>query len=466
MLYEFSDDYSDDEKFVVDEKYKKYNAITRSLIEKAKEVLMNKAMTHVNKASDTRIFNLKEMKKIPDEVKIELFEEYAEAWDAHHQNLEKIKKVAKELSTAEKLNKYVIEHMDDNLMSFEEFIKVIKSWKLGTKSRKDWYDEYKKLYFNQPGKTIEIKETVSDFGNGFKRKQGMKEIKNNELTNVVKNHFDLKSNKKYHLHKVAAPGTWIIDLMIAKPLTYLIAIEVNTRYCCAVVLNEKLNDKDEFAKGDVKKTTSYLRALNRIKNNGLKYLIGDGEGAFNSKLANEYYKDMDMKFYGVERQYENYLPEFMPKVKKTSSPYHTSLSLIDRVIKTIRDMAYNMKIGVITPRVMNEILNQYNNAYHSTLTKYAGFKVSPKMVHEDKDLEIMIYNKIRAQNYNIVHSSGFLLNPGVKVKVYNDKKDLEKRRSVIRPGVHTVVKFANGKYEIKDELGKITKVPRFKLMIE
>ena len=449
---------------MVDEKYKKYNVITRSLIERAKEELMKKATTHVRKASDTQIFKLEIMKKIPDEVKIELFEQYADAWDAHHQNLEKVKKVAKELSTAEKLKKYVIEHMDDNLMSFEEFIKVIKSWKLGKKTRKEWYDEYKKLYFNQPGKTIEIKETVSDFGNGFKRKRGMEEIKNNE----IKNHFNLKDNKKYHLHRVGVPGTWIIDLMIAKPLTYLVAIEVNTRYCCAEVLNTMLNDKGEFAKGDVKKTTSYLRALNRIKNktHGLKYLIGDGERAFNSKLANEYYKDMDMKFYGVERQYENYLPEFMPKVKKKSSPYHTSLALIDRVIKTIRDMAYNMKIGVITPRVMNEILNQYNNTYHSTLTKYAGFKVTPKMVHEDKDLELMIYNKIRASNYNIIHSSGFLLKPGVKVKVYNDKKGLEKRRSVIRPGVHTVVKFANGKYSIKDEKGKITKVPRFKLMIE
>ena len=42
MLYEFSDDYSDDEKFVVDEKYKKYSVITRSLIKSAKEELMKK----------------------------------------------------------------------------------------------------------------------------------------------------------------------------------------------------------------------------------------------------------------------------------------------------------------------------------------------------------------------------------------------------------------------------------------
>ena len=204
MLYEFSDDYSDDEKFVADEKYKKYNVMTRSLIEKAKEELMKKAMTHVRKASDTQIFKLEIMKRIPDEVKIELFEEYADAWDLNHQNLEKVKKVAKELSTAEKLEKYVIEHMDDNLMSFEEFIKVIKSWKLGNKTRKAWYDEYKKLYFNQPGKTIEIKETVKEFGNGFKRKRGMEEIKNNE----IKNHFNLKDNKKYHLHTGCS---WYLD---------------------------------------------------------------------------------------------------------------------------------------------------------------------------------------------------------------------------------------------------------------
>ena len=58
MLYEFSDDYSDDEKFVVDEKYKNYSIITRSLIEKAKEELMKKAMTHVRKASAEQIFKL------------------------------------------------------------------------------------------------------------------------------------------------------------------------------------------------------------------------------------------------------------------------------------------------------------------------------------------------------------------------------------------------------------------------
>ena len=92
----------------VDEKMNNYRIQMR--VKNAREELMKKAISHVNKASADRIFALKIMNGIPDDIRIKLFEEYAEAWDAHHQNLEKVKKIAKELSTAEKLKKYVIEH--------------------------------------------------------------------------------------------------------------------------------------------------------------------------------------------------------------------------------------------------------------------------------------------------------------------------------------------------------------------
>ena len=68
---------------------------------------------------------------------------------------------------------YRIEHMEDNIMDFEEFIEVINGWNLGNKTRKEWYEEYKKLYFNQPGKVVEIKEEIRELKNGFKTKQGM-----------------------------------------------------------------------------------------------------------------------------------------------------------------------------------------------------------------------------------------------------------------------------------------------------
>ena len=143
-------------------------------VKNAREELMKKAKTHVKKASANQIFALKIMNGIPDDIKVELFEEYLMKWDLNHselQDLEKIKKVAKKESTIEKLKRFVIEHMEDNIMDFEEFSKVIKNWNLGKRTRKEWYEEYKKLYFNQPGKVVEIKEEIRELKNGFKTKQ-------------------------------------------------------------------------------------------------------------------------------------------------------------------------------------------------------------------------------------------------------------------------------------------------------
>ena len=78
------------------------------------------------------------------------------------------------------------------------------------------------------------------------------------------------------------------------------------------------------------------------------------------------------------------------KNEEKTSPYHTSLSIVDRVIRTIRDMAYHLQSGLITPKI---ILDEYNNTYYSILSKYADFKVTPMMAHKDRRLEEMIAQK-------------------------------------------------------------------------
>lgn len=45
-----------------------------------------------------------------------------------------------------------------------------------------------------------------------------------------------------------------------------------------------------------------------------------------------------------------------------TEPLHNSLGIIDRVIRTLRDMAYTAKIPKITPDVMDDLVYQYNNA--------------------------------------------------------------------------------------------------------
>ena len=80
------------------------------------------------------------------------------------------------------------------------------------------------------------------------------------------------------------------------------------------------------------------------------YIIGDGEKCFNSNKAKAFYKNQDqkheIKFIKVERVETNYKPqhEIKENKKPKTEPYHTSLSIIDRAIRTIRDMAYNMEV--------------------------------------------------------------------------------------------------------------------------
>ena len=125
-----------------------------------------------------------------------------------------------------------------------------------------------------------------------------------------------------------------------------------------------------------------------------------------------------------------------------------------------------MRIGVITPNIMNDIVKQYNHAPHKGLSKWAGFAVTPKMVNDDPDLEEYIVRRICQANYNVMNTPGFKLNEGVHVKVYKEKDSMNKRRSIIQPGDFVINGFRNGLYEVNGIVnGKnmIQMIPRYKL---
>ena len=129
-------------------------------------------------------------------------------------------------------------------------------------------------------------------------------------------------------------------------------------------------------------------------------------------------------------------------------------------------MAYNMKIGIITPNIMAEIVNQYNNAPHKGLSKWAGFLVTPKMVNDDPELEDYIVRKICQENFNVMNKPGFVLNKGTHVKVYNNKDVMNKRRSIIQPGDFVINGFRNGLYGVQGRVNGINMtqwIPRYKL---
>ena len=441
----------------------------------AREDLMSKVYKNQNETGKKAAYDLKSFRPLLEEDKQKIYLEYKKAWDEAHPEKEKPKK-PKEKSFKERLNEYVILHNGDNeLLTFEDFVNVTSGWNKGRKSLESWYKEYQDKYFQQPGAKIEIQNVELTGLFGFKGKDKIRALKllNPELKEEkgkITSSFPLKENiKRFQLHRVAERNTWMIDLMelyIKKkqPLKYLIAINVNTKYLYAQILNVMLS-KTEFSKDKLKATMSYLRALQKLIDKGMKveHLIGDGEGAFKSDESKMFYETHNISFSPVERQPKGAYPDFMKyeqkKAKKTE-PLHSSLGIVDRVIRTIRDMAYNMNIGVITPEVMDEIVNQYNNAPHRGLSKWAGFSVTPKMVNDDPELENYIVRRILQANWEIKNNVEFNINDGVNVKVYNMTDNKMKRRSVIRPGEFKVIGKKNGLYEVEGKLNGVSGEPQ------
>ena len=297
---------------------------------------------------------------------------------------------------------------------------------------------------------------------GFKDKNKYKfydrELK--QIPSQITNYFPSISEnlKRYGLHKIAPKGTYIIDEMSYNEFTYLVAINVNTRYLIIELINDVI--KGGIKKANVKSTQLYLRCLIKIikkvkDTNPIKYIISDSDRAFSSNLAKEFYKNNNIIFRQVPRMLV-IDEELLNKVVKTD-PLHSSLSILDRVIRTIRDMCYNANLKM-TPNVINEMVNQYNHAPHKTLTNIFGFPVSPLMVQRDKNMEEYIVMKLNKENILTKLDNGYDIPIGTHVKIYNGKRNLGKRRIFVIEGV--IKKKLNGLYLVSTEYGDV-KVPRY-----
>ena len=474
------------------------------LYENAVSDLISKIYTRKNRLTLKQACALKSMRDLIEEDQKDIYDYYIEEYNKRF-NVNVSDGGRRKYNTfSNRLNDLIAANPND-LYSFDDFKEITKDWNKGkNKSIERWYDEYNDRLLKIPGKPIRYEETPLTGLIGFKGRDKVNAIKLNlyptgglNSAEYTRQYFPLKSNKKkYQLHKVASRNTWMIDLMICSKLTYLVMINVNTKYLCVELTNIELGSTGTVSRTG-KSTLCYLRALKKIIDKGIKvrYLCGDGEGAFTSKLvkkkkskdfvegtsdendiisgseplentANDFYDKHGIQFISVPRQMKGVYPEFMKKEQRAASktqPLHSSLGIIDRVIRSIRDMAYNMKVGVITPIVMNEIVRQYNYSPHKGLSKWAGFSVSPKMVNDDPDLEEYIVRKICQANWEIMNSPGFRINDGVEVKVYNDVDKMMKRRTILQPGKHKVNGFKNGLYEIVNENGQKQMMPRYRL---
>lgn len=383
---------------------------------------------------------------------------------------------------SDKLNSYIVNHQNDPILDFDQFVKVTHGWSPdNTKPLKEWHQEYLNRVSNAPiglHTIIGTEPTVNQpLGIGFKSPKKVKALKSILPERAVPDTstpstFPLKHNiKRYQLHKTCPSGTYLIDIMFVHDYAYLVAINVNTRYLFVECMNEVIFGKDEskdkrFLKAS-KDTKTFIRNLDLMIKSGMnvRYLQGDGEKSFNSVDAWTYYDEHGITFKPVPRIIMGVYPEFMVREhnNEKTDPMHGSLGIIDRAIRTLRDMAYNMKIGIITPQIMKDLVHQYNNAPHTTLSKYLKMDTSPQMVQEDPELEDFISRQILKENYNVMNRRGFRIPEGTPVKVYNEKDSMSKRRSIIQPGNHKVLRFNGGLYTVVDDKNNTQLIPRYKL---
>ena len=365
-------------------------------------------------------------------------------------------------SFRQKIADFITTHPDE-LLTFEQFMRVVKTWKKDSMSPEAAYDFYKEKFFEVPGASIQIEEPNIEEGKpGFKSRWKYEYFLKNppEIPPYLTNSFPLKDNlKKYQLHKVSPRGTYMIDIMFGDyGLTYLVCINVNTKYAMIKLLNTFQHGN--ALRANARTTTSYLRALRKMVKevkewNPIKFLIGDGEGAFGSRLAKQFYNDNDIEFHGV--------PRMIVEGKKGTDPNHSSLAVVDRFIRTIRDMLYNLNYET-TPKAIDYCVWQYNWSPHSTLSRALGQLISPRDVMMDKNKEEYIVMRINKANIATKLSPGYLIDDNTQVKVYNDKNAFGKRRQICHEGV--VLGRRAGLYEVKiNNNGQeiIVLVPRYKI---
>jgi hypothetical protein len=329
--------------------------------------------------------------------------------------------------------------------------------------------------------------------------------------------FKPEDQLKKRRFRVVAPSPYYYQMDIAffgkdKAKTrymYLIFIGVNNRYTWATRIADKSRKSIEEGLGLFVETLStdlqYLPS--RI------YVDGDGERSFKSLSLRKIDPitgstsvspiDGFVVKVGQVNEIDNSTtpptvkmirPEFPVNVVIGSKPdtYHNRLSIINRIIRTIRDYAYKRfkKPGVlqplkrmprkneedsglatstargdtadaITPEQLAKVLKWYNNRPHRTLSRLAGFNVSPSMLLDDVELEGFIAKKLMFLNL-LKEQKRLSIDEPVMV-AHKLTKAFEKKRYNMEPGEFKIVDYKNNMYKVENKEGKTFVVPGFYL---
>ena len=351
-------------------------------------------------------------------------------------------------------NKLIPNHMNE----INNFIKGVQNTKVKTitiKKNEDIND------FLQNPPTRDLQNNIKLFEYFFNRKPNDYEI---QLLNIHEPQFNIRKQIKNYQFKTYSrvPGGFIGDIFFNKSkFACLLLININTRKAYAYALNnvevEPIGGQNDY--GNQEYTITYSTTNKKTTTNLInvfKQFLNDVDHKITSlRFDNE----SAVKSKQFQTMLRNNKIKFVPVVEGS----HTSLSLIDRLCRTIRDISYNMGIKILTQNDINKVINVYNNMYHSSLSKILGKKITPNEVNEHPELEQQIINYCIDYNkqLKVLHPE-IELQVGQICKVYQPFEKFKKRRRLLKKDYYKIVNKTGNIYTVQNTRNnKKIDVPRY-----
>lgn len=289
------------------------------------------------------------------------------------------------------------------------------------------------------------RHVVRNYGDEVSKEQ-VKRVMKKRLNDPIN---EIKKNKKFMNHVFSDhPYSYIMDILENKvgcePRYWMIFINVNTRYVHAYDMRSK--DK-RSVKGAIE------RFIDHVENDDeqrVYSLTGDDEGAFSSKEIVDYLKNKKVGLRIVKEQ------------------NHGALSIIDRFIRTLRDMniptektkreSNDKKYVNFSMKRMKKLIKIYNNTFHSAIG------MTPKEMQNDYELEDKYIRKMLVKSYDKLKTNGYLLNEGDWVRVVLEKEKIKKRRYKVSRECYKVMGKEGQMFIISAKDGTTRLLPRFQLI--
>lgn len=289
-----------------------------------------------------------------------------------------------------------------------------------------------------------------------------KVLKQKRRDNIVSKIDYRTDTKHYPLRCYYVPGTWLVDEVFIDGNCFLFYVEGNSRYLevyCKTSQWQKytksVNKLEMYNNFDLNELLQSFCANNeeeRRKNKHIreiKLIIWDNAPIYQSA---EYFNLDDE---GIQTKRIN--------VSQTS---HSPMSILDLVVRTIRDLKnnYEQKLESMNQKskfktlsgLIHSLANYYNISPYGTLEEMTGIKgMTPLNIHFNEIIERQIIKYCQSWNYLRIISPNYKLKIGDKVLVKSTNKKLgEKKRTpyINNNQEFTIIgKDENNLYELDDD---------------